>query len=170
VSEQQATAAGPVDLDEVQQICDAAMPEPWVQSPNAADAVITLAYPLPADVDTAEHDYGGFVVGESMHPSEVAFVVAARTLLPRLATELRAAREGEPQAEQRAREIVQAAMGRAHELTEAAQARERAAEARIGGLRQFEADYRAQLHDLIQGHLDALDDLGADHGPQGAGQ
>jgi cell division septum initiation protein DivIVA len=74
------------------------------------------------------------------------------------------------EAEQRAIAIVEAAQLRAREVTEAAQARARAAEARIGGLRQLEADYRAQLHTLIQGQLGALGGLGTDDGPHGAGQ
>jgi hypothetical protein len=90
----------PIDLDEVQRLCDAATEGPW-RVWNAFDVISddpprvrTCAARIGPDDPNSQaglvHRDGGDLSGRQ---EDLAFIAEARTLLPRLVVELLAARE-----------------------------------------------------------------------------
>jgi hypothetical protein len=77
-SPEQQAPTGPVDLDEVQRLCDAATPGPWEIHERFAETI-----------------WRGeeIIVDSTSGLADTEFIAAARDLLPRMAAELRAARE-----------------------------------------------------------------------------
>ncbi len=81
-----------IDLDAIQARADATSPGPWKGSPTCRDAVVADAKPG-QEVDEEVRYYGGAPIGESMHAADREFIAHARTDVPDLVAELRAARD-----------------------------------------------------------------------------
>jgi hypothetical protein len=81
-----------IDLDAIEARAKAATPGPWEASEAASDAIIAPAQPLHYDEEA--RDYGGPIIGESMHLADRDHIAGLdpQTVLA-LVAELRAARE-----------------------------------------------------------------------------